>query len=43
MDVRSYWQGFYIDPWFWQFPMATFAISMAAFLLFAIPWTLVAW
>ncbi|MGE6796444.1 hypothetical protein [Psychrobacter immobilis] len=32
-----------IDPWFWQFPMATLAISMAAFLLVAIPWTLVAW
>lgn len=43
MDVFSYWQGFYTDPWFWQFPMATLAISIAAFLLVAIPWTIVAW
>ena len=43
MDVFSYWQGFYTAPWFWQFPMATLAISMAAFLLVAIPWTIVAW
>lgn len=43
MDVFSYWQGFYTDPWFWQFPMATLAISMAAFLLVAIPLTIIAW
>ncbi|KAA0915316.1 sterol desaturase family protein [Psychrobacter sp. ANT_WB68] len=43
MDVFSYWQGFYNDPWFWQFPMATLAISTAAFLAVAIPWTIVAW
>lgn len=43
MDVFSYWQGFYNDPWFWQFPMATLAISMAAFLTVAIPWTIIAW
>ena len=43
MDVFSYWQGFYTDPWFWQFPMATLAISIAAFLLVAIPWTIIAW
>ncbi|MDV2860163.1 sterol desaturase family protein [Psychrobacter sp. CAM01] len=43
MDVFSYWQGFYRDPWFWQFPMATLAISMAAFLVVAVPWTIVAW
>ena len=43
MDVLSQWQGFYNDPWFWQFPMATLAISMAAFLTVAIPWTVIAW
>lgn len=43
MDVFSYWQGFYNDPWFWQFPMATLAISTTAFLAVAIPWTIVAW
>ena len=43
MDVFSYWQGFYNNLWFWQFPMATLAISMAAFLVVAIPWTVVAW
>lgn len=43
MDVFSYWQGFYNDPWFWQFPMATLAISTTAFLSVAIPWTIVAW
>lgn len=43
MDLFWYWQDFYNDPWFWQFPMATLAISMAAFLTVAIPWTVVAW
>ncbi len=43
MDVLSPWQGFYNDPWFWQFPMATLAISMASFLTVATPWTIVAW
>lgn len=43
MDVFSYWQGFYTDPWFWQFPMATLAISIAALLLVAIPLTIIAW
>jgi hypothetical protein len=43
MDFFSYWHEFYNDPWFWQFPMATLAISMAAFLTVAIPWTVVAW
>ncbi len=43
MDILSAWQGFYNDPWFWQFPMATLAISMTAFLTVAIPWTIVAW
>ena len=43
MDALSPWQGFYNDPWFWQFPMATLAISMASFLTVATPWTIVAW
>src|SRR5690554_241831 len=43
MNVFGLWDGFYNDPWFWQFPMATLAISMAAFLLVATPWTIVAW
>lgn len=42
-SVFGLWEGFYNDPWFWQFPMATLAISMAAFLLVATPWTIVAW
>lgn len=43
MDILQYWAGFYNDPWFWMFPMATLAISMTAFLALAIPWTIVAW
>jgi methylsterol monooxygenase/4-alpha-methyl-delta7-sterol-4alpha-methyl oxidase len=37
------WLTFYKDPWFWQFPMATLAISAGAFIFFSIPWTLIAW
>ena len=43
MNILSYWQGFYNDPWFWMFPMATLAISLIAFLSVATPWTIVAW
>lgn len=47
MDFFSYlietWQTFYQDPWFWEFPMATLAISTGVFILFAIPWTIIAW
>ena len=43
MDLLAYWHGFYNDPWFWQFPMATLAISMMSFLTVAIPWTVIAW
>lgn len=43
MSIFSYLDKLYSDPWFWQFPMATLAISMAAFLIVAIPWTIVAW
>ncbi|PNK60659.1 sterol desaturase family protein [Psychrobacter sp. FDAARGOS_221] len=43
MDILQYWAGFYNDPWFWTFPMATLAISMTAFLALAIPWTIIAW
>lgn len=31
------------DPWFWQFPAATLAISFVAFMAFALPWTLLAY
>lgn len=47
MEIVSYfletWSSFYQDPWFWQFPMTTLAISASIFLLFALPWTLIAW
>lgn len=33
----------YRDPWFWRFPMATLAVSTGAFLLFALPYTVLAW
>ncbi len=33
----------YQDPWFLKFPVATLAISIGAFLFWALPWTLVAW
>lgn len=31
------------DPWFWQFPMATLALSFFAFMAFALPWTALAY
>jgi 4-alpha-methyl-delta7-sterol-4alpha-methyl oxidase len=37
------WSTFYQDPWFWEFPMTTLGISTGVFVLFAIPWTLIAW
>ena len=47
MEIVSYfletWSSFYQDPWFWQFPMTTLGISASIFLLFALPWTLIAW
>lgn len=33
----------YQDPMFLKLPMAALALSIAAFLLFALPWTLLAW
>ena len=35
--------GWYQDPMFLLYPIATWAISLAAFLLFAIPYTVLAW
>lgn len=35
--------AWYQDPMFWLFPMGTLAVSTGTFLLFAIPYTLVAW
>ncbi len=34
---------FYSDPWFWKFPATSLALSIAAFLAFALPWTFIAW
>jgi len=31
------------DPWFWLFPVSTLAISFCAFMIFALPWTLLAY
>lgn len=36
------WLTFYENPWFWQFPAATLLLSVVAFLVFALPWTLLA-
>lgn len=33
----------YQDPWFWWYPMGTLAVSTGMFLLFALPYTLLAW
>ncbi|NVK37263.1 MAG: sterol desaturase family protein [Gammaproteobacteria bacterium] len=38
-DYLSLWN----DPWFWQFPAATLGISFVAFMLFALPWTYLAY
>ncbi|PAV25904.1 hypothetical protein CF392_08490 [Tamilnaduibacter salinus] len=35
--------SFYEDPWFWQYPAATLGLSVLAFLVFAAPWTLLAY
>ena len=42
-DMINSWLTFYDDPWFWQFPMTTLAISAATFVILALPWTLIAW
>ncbi len=38
-DYLTLW----FDPWFWQFPVATLGISFVAFMLFALPWTYLAY
>lgn len=43
MEFWQSWLHFYEDPWFWQYPAATLGISVLAFLLFAAPWTWLAW
>lgn len=43
MAVLEEWITLYQEPWFWQFPMATLFMGVGAFLLFATPWTLLAW
>ena len=42
-DFFSDWIALYQDPMFLQFPIATLALSVGSFLLFALPWTLLAW
>lgn len=42
-EILAPWWGFYNDPWFWQFPIATMGLSIAVFLTFALPWTWLAW
>lgn len=37
------WLALYQDPMFLKFPVATLAISVGSFLVFALPWTLLAW
>lgn len=37
------WIRLYQEPMFWLYPMGTLAISIVAFLLFALPYTLLAW
>lgn len=47
MDFFQYclatYQGLGQDEWFWRFPAATLAISLSAFLMWSLPWTLLAW
>lgn len=35
--------SWYTDPLFWQFPVMGLLIATGAFLVFALPWTLLAW
>jgi len=37
------YQTFYMDEWFWMFPAATLGLSLVAFLIFALPWTWLAY
>lgn len=37
------WLALYQEPMFWKFPVATLALSVGAFLVFALPWTVLAW
>lgn len=42
-DLYQHWLALYQDPMFLQLPVATLALSVGSFLLFAAPWTLLAW
>ncbi|MDI1301919.1 MAG: sterol desaturase family protein [bacterium] len=42
-DLLNQWINLYREPMFWLYPMATLGISIGAFLLFALPLTLLAW
>jgi 4-alpha-methyl-delta7-sterol-4alpha-methyl oxidase len=37
------WLSLYLDPMFWKLPVMTLTLSLLAFLLFALPWTWLAW
>lgn len=37
------WFGYYQEPLFWSYPMAGLALSLVAFLAFALPWTALAY
>lgn len=37
------YQTFYLDDWFWTFPVATLLLSLVAFMVFALPWTFLAY
>jgi len=42
-EALQSWISLYQEPMFWLYPMGTLAISIVAFLLFALPYTLLAW
>jgi sterol desaturase/sphingolipid hydroxylase (fatty acid hydroxylase superfamily) len=42
-DLIATVTGWYHEPMFWLYPMATLAISFSTFLLFALPYTVLAW
>lgn len=42
-DLIATVTGWYQEPMFWLYPMATLAISFSTFLLFAVPYTVLAW
>ena len=43
MDVMATVISWYTEPWFVEFPIMAGLIGMSAFLVYALPWTLLAW